>query len=58
MQMVSFNILGGITLGILMARLVEFPIIRLRDRFFPATQSTTVLPLGILPIREELGLPR
>jgi peptidoglycan/LPS O-acetylase OafA/YrhL len=37
----AFNIFGGITLGILMARVIEFPVIRFRDRFFPPMQNAT-----------------
>jgi peptidoglycan/LPS O-acetylase OafA/YrhL len=37
----AFNIIGSIALGILMARIIEFPVIHLRDRFFPPMQKSS-----------------
>ena len=55
-QVDVFNVLGSIALGILMARLVEFPIIKLRDRFFPAIQKSPAVALDYLPVPQERGL--
>jgi peptidoglycan/LPS O-acetylase OafA/YrhL len=59
METFAFTILGGIALGILMARIIEFPIIRLRDRFFPAMKSSPGLALHCRLVarerRQELG---
>ena len=37
-----FYLIGSMVFGILMARLIEFPILRMRDRFFPAKQTAPV----------------
>ncbi|HVH71390.1 MAG TPA: acyltransferase [Candidatus Dormibacteraeota bacterium] len=36
--------LGSLTIGILMSRTIEYPILRLRDQFFPAKQVIAVAP--------------
>ncbi|HXN21361.1 MAG TPA: acyltransferase [Candidatus Dormibacteraeota bacterium] len=35
---------GSIVVGIAMSKLIEYPILRLRDRFFPAAQAVPVSP--------------
>jgi peptidoglycan/LPS O-acetylase OafA/YrhL len=37
-----FYLIGSMLFGILMARLIEFPILRLRDKFFPANKITSI----------------
>jgi peptidoglycan/LPS O-acetylase OafA/YrhL len=37
-----FNFVGSIIFGILISRLIEYPVLRLRDRIFPAMQPTSV----------------
>lgn len=53
----AFNILGGIVLGIMMARIIEFPIIRLRDRVFPAMQNSPGLARRYLAIGRNQESP-
>ena len=53
----AFNILGGIALGILMARLIEFPVIRLRDRLFPALLTSPGLALRRVTIGRNQESP-
>lgn len=53
----AFDILGGIALGILMARIIEFPVIRLRDRLFPAMQTSPGVALRYLGIARKQESP-
>jgi hypothetical protein len=46
----AFNILGSIALGVLMAQIIEFPVIRLRDRFFPPMQESSGLALDYVQL--------
>ena len=39
-QFTLFFILGGVVFGIAMSKLVEYPVLRLRDRIFPAMQTS------------------
>jgi peptidoglycan/LPS O-acetylase OafA/YrhL len=36
--LLAIYLIGSITLGVVLARLVEFPVLRIRDRIFPAIQ--------------------
>jgi peptidoglycan/LPS O-acetylase OafA/YrhL len=45
-----FYLTGSIVFGILMAKLIEFPVLGLRDKFYPTMQMHKI---GI-PIRQEM----
>lgn len=47
-------LVGCILLGILFARLIEFPVLRLRDRLFPSRSQD--LPPSKLPVAPPIGV--
>lgn len=51
----AFYIVGSIVFGALMSRLIEYPVLRLRDRIFPAMQPIPVTSKGSKAI--ELQIP-
>lgn len=54
-----FFIVGGTVFGILMSKLVEYPVLRIRDRFFPAMAAPKFKPveMQIQEIAPSVGTP-
>jgi len=46
---VAFQCVGAGLAGVLLARLIEFPVLRLRDRFFPSRVDAAVTPATSVP---------
>jgi len=48
---------GSLIIGVAMSKLVEYPILRLRDRLIPATQAVPSVAEADIPVADDLGQP-
>jgi len=50
-------VIGSLIIGVAMSKLVEYPILRIRDRIFPAPEGAVLPPLGVQHV-EALRSPQ